>query len=89
MSENNGESRNWFTFFMAIIIVCLGCIGAMIMVLNNQLWAKMDRLVSLLQERSRDVQMVLDRQNERLGCLEGKIEAVRMRLDAERQDKRR
>ena len=92
MSDNNGESRNWFTFFMAIIIVCLGCIGAMIMVLNNQLWSKMDRMVGLFQERSRDVGLTMERINDRVSCLEGKIEAVRARLDMERtqeRDKRR
>jgi hypothetical protein len=80
------ENGRWFNFFMAMTIVGLGCIGAMIMVLNNQLWSKMDRMVSLFQERSRDVGLIIERQNDRVGCLEGHVIAIKSRLDMLEKD---
>ena len=71
---------------MAMTIVGLGCIGAMIMVLNNQLWSKMDRMVTLFQERSRDVGITIENQNQRLGCLEGHVIAIKSRLDMIERD---
>jgi hypothetical protein len=87
MSES--QDNRWFNFFMAMTVVGLGCIGGMIMILNNQLWSKMDRMVTLFQERSRDVGLSIERTNERMNCLEGKIEAVKARLDAEREGKKK
>jgi hypothetical protein len=84
------QDNRWFNFFMAMTIVGLGCIGAMIMVLNNQLWSKMDRMVTLFQERSRDVGINIENQNQRLGCLEGHVIAIKSRLDMlEKESKKR
>jgi hypothetical protein len=86
--NNDGNDRNWFTFFMALSLVCLGCIGALIMILNNQLWSKMDRMVSLFQERSRDVGLCIERMSDKLAEQQGQIQAIKTRLDMERPPER-